>query len=151
MAQESKRTSARYDPNCDGTFFIAKDRSEVFQQAVVTVFEQSEFWEKLTVTKVLDSPIMLMKFADEVRSYLLGPCREQLDRVAIDKLVTLGGLDVIQVDGYSFCNHVAKRLLRSRKAGKLRPRGTFKGPSKFEKSPDAERRSTGGTIIQGLE
>lgn len=149
MAQESKRTSARYDPNCDGTFFIAKERSLVFQRMIVTVFDSSDYWDKLTVTQVIDSPQLLWQFSQEIRLRLLNS--DELDQTARDKLQALDDVATIQVDGYSFCNHVAKRLLRSRKAGKLRPRGTFKGPTKFEKSPDAERRSTGGTIIQGLE
>lgn len=151
MAQEPNRTSARYDPNCDGTFFIQKDRSEIFQQAVVTVFESSDFWQTLTVTRVIDSPLMLMRFADEVKRYLSTVCRPHFDLTALKVLDSLGSVDEVRHDGFSFCNHVAKRLLRARKAGKLRPRGTFKGPTKFAKSPDAVKRSTGGTIIQGLE
>jgi len=147
LKQDAKRTSSRYDPNCDGAFFLQKDRSEVFRQAVASVFNTLQGWESVTVEKIIDSPLLLMKFADDVRRYLLSAA---LDDVALNKLQAIESVDAIDVHGFSFCNHVAKRLLLCRKSGKLLPRGKFKNNQQYRGSTNEVRRVTGGAIIQDL-
>ncbi len=123
---QKPNTSARLNPECDGWFFSQKDRRLAFERAIVEVFNNDPAWSTYTAGTIIDYSEQLVAFSARVFTDLAVTLKD--DEIATDKLALVKSMDQVDsVTGFSFCNHVAKRLLLLRKDRRLRAKKAFNG------------------------
>lgn len=114
----------KFNKYADGRFFNETGRVRLLRDVIIETYDKSESWKKHTALTIIEHEKRLLAFTSEVLHRLRERLKANGDTVGLEKL------DVIQdvrlpdkLSRFSFCEHVAKRLLLCRKAGLLNPRG----------------------------
>lgn len=97
----------RYNPFASGKPFSSREANDLFDKAIVEVYSKSQ-WKKESVGKIIDN--CLGFFASQISEII---SQLYIDPNEIPKITERC------YDGFSFCEHVAKRLTLLRKSGKL--------------------------------
>lgn len=135
----------RYNPFASGKPFSSREANDLFDRAIVEVYGKEE-WKRDSVTKIID--VALARFSETVSA-----CFTITMLAEPNHDTTIGCIELTKpiYFNYSFCEHVAKRLMLLRKAGKLVKKLKPEMRAMRQGMKKAKFSQTGSAVIKKVE
>lgn len=125
----------RYRADCNGLPYQEVPNNDCFISAVITSYSSDDY-KSDTVSSIIEDEKKLRDFS----------CRVATELASMTEPPSYGSIVEPLKDGFSFCNHIAKRLVLLRKAGKL----VRKRPI-FQKARTGARKKKVEGVISGTQ